>query len=203
VKTRDEINAYRRERRKLPEVRERERVLRRMLYLKDIEHSREISRNQRNRNAEDRRLRSLTWYYANKEKASTNHSAWCKANRDKINHYSKKRMNGCVKLRLFSTTKHRIWEAVRNQTGKTRNSKMFKFLGCDKQFLVKWIEKQFQLGMSWENYGQYGWHIDHKRPCASFDLTNPEHQKLCFHYTNLQPLWWRDNLSKHAKWEAA
>lgn len=55
--------------------------------------------------------------------------------------------------------------------------------------------------MTWENYGVHGWHIDHIRPCKSFDLTDPEQQKECFHYTNLQPLWWWENLEKGGKWE--
>ena len=50
--------------------------------------------------------------------------------------------------------------------------------------------------MTWENHGQYGWHVDHIKPCALFDLTKIEEQKKCFHYTNLQPLWWRDNIKK-------
>ena len=57
--------------------------------------------------------------------------------------------------------------------------------------------------MSWDNYGIHGWHIDHIRPCASFDLTDPEQQRQCFHYPNLQPLWAFDNLSKNDGWEAA
>jgi len=44
-------------------------------------------------------------------------------------------------------------------------------------------------GMTWENRGKGGWHIDHVLPYASFDLSDPEQQKICFHYTNLQPLW--------------
>ena len=61
-------------------------------------------------------------------------------------------------------------------------------------FVKKWIESQFVDGMSWDNHGE--WHIDHIRPCASFDLTDPEQQKECFNYKNLQPLWAKDNLSK-------
>lgn len=53
--------------------------------------------------------------------------------------------------------------------------------------------------MSWENYGIRGWHIDHIKPCASFDLSIIEEQKECFHYTNLQPLWWHENLAKSDK----
>ena len=52
--------------------------------------------------------------------------------------------------------------------------------------------------MSWGNYGK--WHVDHIRPCASFNLVNEEEQKKCFHYTNLQPLWAKDNLSKGSKY---
>lgn len=48
-------------------------------------------------------------------------------------------------------------------------------------------------------HGVYGWHIDHIVPCASFDLSKPEEQKKCFHYTNLQALWWRDNIVKGDK----
>ena len=51
--------------------------------------------------------------------------------------------------------------------------------------------------MNWDNYGQ--WHIDHIRPCASFNLLDPIEQKICFHYTNLQPLWAEDNLKKSNK----
>ena len=65
--------------------------------------------------------------------------------------------------------------------------------------LVTYIEKLFVDGMSWDNYGPTGWHIDHIKPCASFDLTNQDEQRQCFHYTNLQPLWAADNIRKGAK----
>ena len=51
--------------------------------------------------------------------------------------------------------------------------------------------------MTWDNHGE--WHIDHIKPCASFDLTDADQQRECFNYTNLQPLWAKDNLSKGAK----
>ena len=51
--------------------------------------------------------------------------------------------------------------------------------------------------MTWKNHGI--WHVDHIRPCASFDLTKDEEQRECFHYKNLQPLWGPDNLAKGSK----
>ena len=71
--------------------------------------------------------------------------------------------------------------------------------------LKQYLEKQFTKGMSWDNYGNPNgdhtscWHIDHIKPCASFDLTQEDQQKECFHYTNLQPLWAIDNLKKGGK----
>lgn len=58
------------------------------------------------------------------------------------------------------------------------------------------MEKKFKPGMTWENYGRDGWHIDHIRPCASFDLSDPRQQRECFHHTNLQPLWALENIRK-------
>lgn len=80
-----------------------------------------------------------------------------------------------------------------------KHHKTNNLIGCSVWECKKHIELQFKDGMSWDNYGLHGWHIDHIIPCASFDLKDPEQQKQCFHYTNLQPLWAKDNLSKGKK----
>jgi len=72
-------------------------------------------------------------------------------------------------------------------------------LGCTNEELIQYLESKFQIGMSWDNYGKYGWHIDHMKPLAAFDLTDLEQFKQACHYTNLQPLWARDNLEKGSK----
>ena len=69
--------------------------------------------------------------------------------------------------------------------------------GCSFGQLKTYLESLFLPNMSWDNYGQ--WHVDHIKPCASFDLTLPDEQIRCFHYSNLQPLWAKDNLSKGSK----
>ena len=81
----------------------------------------------------------------------------------------------------------------------TKNDRTLDLLGAPMSVVCAHIEAQFLPGMSWENSGQ--WHYDHIRPCASFDLSDPEQQKQCFHYTNLQPLWAADNIRKSDTWE--
>lgn len=72
-----------------------------------------------------------------------------------------------------------------------------KLLGCSFEFVKKHLELQFQQGMSWDNYGE--WQIDHIIPCNFFDLSNPDHQTMCFNFRNLQPLWKDHNRSKGSK----
>lgn len=81
-------------------------------------------------------------------------------------------------------------------SGINKSAKTLELLGCDASQLRQHLEKQFQPGMTWDNYGVTGWHIDHKKPCASFDLADPAQQRECFHYSNLQPLWALDNIKK-------
>lgn len=77
-------------------------------------------------------------------------------------------------------------------------ARTFDLIGCTIEFLRNHLEENFQAGMSWANRNL--WHIDHKKPCAAFDLTDPEQQKACFHYTNLQPLWAADNIRKGSRY---
>lgn len=74
-------------------------------------------------------------------------------------------------------------------------------LGCSLDTLKTYLESLWQPGMSWDNWSKDGWHIDHIRPLASFNLTDIEQLKQACHYTNLQPLWAKDNLVKSSKWE--
>jgi hypothetical protein len=105
--------------------------------------------------------------------------------------YSKMRWRTDAWWRLCKNLKERLRLALRGavKAGRTKD-----LLGIDREGFKKHIESLFKSGMSWDNYGQ--WHIDHIRPCASFDLTDPEQQRQCFHYTNLQPLWAIENARK-------
>lgn len=101
-----------------------------------------------------------------------------------------------IDFRIKRTLRARIFFALKNgiKCDMTAN-----LIGCDMIKFRNHIESLFTDDMNWDNYGLYGWHIDHKIPCAKFDLTKEEEQRRCFHYTNLQPLWAVDNLKKGAK----
>ena len=95
--------------------------------------------------------------------------------------------------KIKASLRSRLYNFVK---GKNKNSS-FEFVGCSIDELKKHLSSHFTEGMSWKNYGE--WHIDHIKPCASFDLSIEEEQHKCFHYSNLQPLWAKDNLKKGTK----
>lgn len=78
-----------------------------------------------------------------------------------------------------------------------RAAKLTTLIGCSIEFLKTWVERQWKPGMSWENYGRAGWHMDHETPCSQFDFRDHAQQFACFHYTNVQPLWARENYRKN------
>lgn len=84
--------------------------------------------------------------------------------------------------------------SVLKRSNITKMTSVLSLVGCSIPELMTYLETRFAPNMSWDNRGE--WHIDHIRPCHSFDLTKLEEQQICFHYSNLQPLWARDNLSK-------
>lgn len=108
--------------------------------------------------------------------------------------YCKERYKKDIKFKLVKNLRNRINLALKNNW---KSGSTIELLGCSIQFFKKYIEKQFLPGMTWDNHSKTGWHIDHVIACDKFDLSNPKQQKICFHYTNLQPLWSEDNLKKH------
>lgn len=118
------------------------------------------------------------------------------ANKDKMHEiaraYAQNRRDTDPGYRLRCALGTRLRSAVRKEY---KSAKTMDLLGCDRQFLVKHLESQFEPEMTWENYGKE-WQVDHIKPCAKFDLTDYEQQKICFHYANLQPLWSTTEIAK-------
>lgn len=161
---------------------------------------REYSREHWRKNKDKIALQHRAYRLANPEKIRANILAWERANpeRNRTNRRVRRRdrYRGDLAFRLASLLRCRIHYALR---GGSKAGKTLKLLGCSVQELILHLESKFVPGMTWENYGPV-WHVDHKRPCASFDLTDFSQQRECFHYSNLQPLFAADNFSKGAKW---
>jgi len=153
---------------------------------------------------EEKRLYSKMYAENNKDILYTKRISYRKRNKQKINNWKRVWTQNKIKydpaFRLELMIRKRICQAMKLQNG-TKAYKSMELLGCTIEEARKHLESQFTEGMTWDNHGINGWHIDHIRPCASFDLTDPEQQKQCFNYKNLQPLWAEDNLSKGDKWE--
>lgn len=96
---------------------------------------------------------------------------------------------------------------ILRRKGLKKRTSVVKSIGCSEAFLIEYLESKFypnkETGekMTWENHGVNGWHLDHIRPLCSFDLTDPEQVIAANHYTNLQPLWAKENLEKRGKYD--
>jgi hypothetical protein len=132
----------------------------------------------------------------NIEKIKLAHKTYRQNNKDKLNKYYQLKAKNDLNYKLARNIRSRIKVTIK-ENRKTKSS--LELLGCSLEQVRQHIESQFQEGMSWSNWSFYGWHIDHIRPISSFDLSDPIQQKQCFHYTNLQPLWAKDNLAKGNK----
>jgi len=150
------------------------------------------------RNPEKVREIKQTHYIANREKIIQRAVEFNRTKRGLENRarWSRNRKETDLSYRLGCNLRCRIWWALNNQNAK-KLIRTAELIGCPVSFLEKHVQDQFKPGMTWENYGE--WHIDHVMPCARFDLTDPLQQKICFHFTNLQPLWAKENLSKGAR----
>ena len=135
-------------------------------------------RNKRASNLEDYNKKKREMYQIQKDAINASRRKTLQKRRDEDPRY-----------RVMMALHCRLYMAVKEKKGKT-----MELTGCSKEELMTHLESKFTQGMTWENYGE--WHIDHMRPCASFNLEDPEEQKKCFHWTNLQPLWAKDNMSK-------
>lgn len=157
------------------------------------------------------------WYLKNRDKVLQRVAKWRKENpekdklknekcgikyraknREKIRLYSRRYVKIRLKDEKFKLRRNlgnRISAAIRGRRMLDNTS----LIGCSIEKLKDHLESKFKPGMTWCNYGIKGWHIDHIKPCASFDLHDPLQQAACFHWSNLQPLWAKENLRKSKK----
>lgn len=135
-----------------------------------------------------------TYYVNNTQKILNKTKAWRAQNIEN----DRKRKQVYNKTRLSDTAK--LARSIRSRLSRIiSNQSTSKLVDCSWAELKTHLESQFLPDMTWENHSLYGWHIDHIIPLSAFDLSDPEQLKKACHYTNLRPLWAKDNLSKGSK----
>ena len=131
----------------------------------------------------------------NAEKIKKYNSEYNKKNRERINKKIQERHKNDILFKLGRNVRTRMGVFLKSRNFTKQKNKTKDILGCDPETLKKHLEDQFKEGMSWENRNE--WHIDHIIPLSSAK-TKEEIFELC-HYTNLQPLWIKENLEKSNK----
>lgn len=151
-------------------------------------------------NKEEKSAYNKAYHVANRERILTCKKVYGARNKDKIRikHrcYQNNKLKTDIQFKLRLSLRNRLRAAIRN---KQKAGSAIRDLGCTVDELKVHLEKQFQEGMTWDNWSYIGWHIDHRQPLSLFDLTDSKQSKVACHYTNLQPLWAEENFAKSNK----
>jgi len=158
--------------------------------LKNKEKIRETTRKYCLKNRKNVRKWRKEWKLKNPEYDKE----WHLKNREYLNKKDKIKRQNDLNYRLRKICRTRIWTALK---GINKSASTMELIGCTIDELWVHLESKFEPWMTRENYGL--WDVDHIRACARFDLTNPKQQRICFHYSNLQPLGHIANIKKGTK----
>jgi len=161
----------------------------RTYYKKHTEKAKEMTKIWKLKNPE----KLKEWQNNNKEKLLESTKKWQNKNREKIRNYNNNKYKTNENYRLSAICRSRILDALKNLKGKKCDTTI-NLIGCSINKLKEHLEG---TKVPWKDYTRKD--IDHIKPCSSFDLKDPEQQRECFHYTNLQYLPSSENRSKGAK----
>lgn len=139
------------------------------------------------------KARERMYYEKNRARLIENGKAYRKANPEKASLRSKNKRAKDPCYAIAGRLRCRLRNSL-VRVGAIRAARTFELVGCSQKDLVLWLERQFLPGMSWENRSL--WHVDHIVPLSAFDLTCEDQQRVAFHYTNLRPLWAKENIVK-------
>ena len=149
---------------------------------KNPEYYKKYNKEYRAKNRNKLTLKQKEWYYKNRQKRCLY-----------MNNYVKERRDKDIQFKIRHTLRSRFYQAIKKNH---KTGRAIKNLGCSVLELKNYLESKFLTGMTWDNYGLDGWHIDHVKPLSAFDLSDEKEMLKAFHYINLQPLWAKDNLYK-------
>lgn len=156
----------------------------------------------RENNKEKCSTTSQEYYQKNKEKVLTRQKQYQQLNKKRISsymvEYNQIRQKNDIQYNLVVHLRNRLTKAIKYNS---KSGSAVKDLGCSIDELKSYLESKFQPGMTWENWGLHGWHIDHIKPLAKFNLTQRDEMLEAVNYKNLQPLWAIDNWKKGSIYE--
>ena len=175
----------------------------------ESQEERRLAKNKRERRYYEKdKTKRKKYYLSHKKEKSLKHKEYYEAHKEKIlskvkeyyqnhkkerNEYIKNKKNTDINFKLSCDLRSRLIRTIKNNQ---KAGSAVRDLGCSIPELKTYLESKFQEGMSWKNWSHTGWHIDHIIPLDSFDLTNREEFLKACHYTNLQPLWAKENIKK-------
>ena len=123
---------------------------------------------------------------------------WRNGGKEKSLKLKREKWKNDPEYKLVEVARHRMRAMI---VKGYKSAHTMELVGCTPEFLRQYLESKFQPGMSWNNFGkgEGKWNVDHILPCSRFDLKSEEHQRICFNYRNLQPLWENENTLKKDK----
>lgn len=181
-------------------------------WLVCAECHKEYQKEYREKRKEKTRLDNKEYRTANKAAIKEQRAGYRAANKEKIaasakinwdingakysaKGYKRKveRLKTDIAFKLQETIRSRITMAIK---GSVKRGSAIKLLGCSIEDFKVYIEKQFEPGMTWDNWSLKGWHLDHIKPIKDFDLSDAAQLAEVCHYTNMRPLWAKANLAR-------
>lgn len=186
IKNEDKISLYH----KQWYIKNKERILlkRKQHY---SEHKEKIKINVKQYNLKhikEKKTRSRLWYCKNKKKVIIRQRK-----------YINIRRKTDPQFRILCLLRARIKHVLKSQKV-TKSLHTIELLGCTPKFFQNYIRSLFKPGMTLANDGQKKWHLHHIKCCHTFNLLELEQQKLCFHYTNMIPMWEDEHKALHSNY---
>lgn len=196
---------------KYPWCRDCKKISDQRSYLKHQDSRKKKNHDSYIENKEDRRLkanlkrqdanfilkeqeRSKKYRFENWSVLAKKKQIYYQSNKKRINEKLLQKRHSNINFRLQNNMRSRLSHALQQNT---KGGKTIEYIGCSIEEFKTYIESKWLIGMSWDNYGKNGWHIDHVIPCCRFDFSIEDEIKKCFHFSNMQPLWAIDNMRKN------
>jgi hypothetical protein len=145
-------------------------------------------------NKEKLKKKKNEYYQKHKKEILKNKKFYNQSHKKERNNYYNNKQKTDINFKLACNLRNRLRKALKNNQ---KVGSAVKDLGCSIPELKIYLELKFQKGMNWDNWGE--WHIDHIKCLSSFDLTNRDEFLKANHYTNLQPMWAKENIRKKDK----